>query len=292
MPYTRQDVAAGIVLYQPDLKRLVENIESILPQVDHVVLIDNGSTNIDLILEQYKCNSSISIVRNEKNCGIARALNQICQWAMDHHYHWCVTLDQDSCADKEMVNGFLQYEGLNDQIGIIHPHRRDRNLNLETLQYDGDYEEITDSMRVITSGCMMNLAVWQKLGGFLEELFIDYVDYEFNERLLRAGYRIIRAHKSVILHELGHRTAHNYRGHTVYATNHSAFRRYYMTRNASFFFKKYRSKEEQRKHKKHLLRSAWYILLFEKDRIKKIVAMIRGRASFVGFYNKYKNKAL
>ena len=36
---------AGIVLYNPDLGRLKENIESICKQVDKVILIDNGSDN-------------------------------------------------------------------------------------------------------------------------------------------------------------------------------------------------------------------------------------------------------
>lgn len=289
MHYTQRDIAAGIVLYQPDLNRLEENINRIRPQVNHIVLIDNGSANVDLVSERYGSDASVSIIRNEKNFGIARALNQICQWAMEQGYPWCITMDQDSCAGEGMVDGFLRYEGLDDRIGIIHPHRRDRNVQLETAQYSGEYEEITDSLRVITSGCMMNLAAWKQAGGFLEDLFIDYVDYEFNERLLRAGFRIIRAHKSVILHELGRRTAHNYRGTTIYMTNHSAFRRYYMTRNASFFFKKYRSKEEQRKYIKHLLRTSFYITLFEKDRFKKILAILRGRIASAKFYARHKD---
>ena len=40
---------AGIVLYNPDLGRLKENIESICKQVDKVILIDNGSDNICLL---------------------------------------------------------------------------------------------------------------------------------------------------------------------------------------------------------------------------------------------------
>ena len=50
---------AGIVLYNPDLGRLKENIESICKQVDKVILIDNGSDNIreieDLIKEYLNC---------------------------------------------------------------------------------------------------------------------------------------------------------------------------------------------------------------------------------------------
>lgn len=68
---------AGIVLYNPDLGRLKENIESICKQVDKVILIDNGSDNIreieDLIKEYLNC----ILLKNGENMGIAYALNQI-----------------------------------------------------------------------------------------------------------------------------------------------------------------------------------------------------------------------
>ena len=43
--------AAGIVLYNPDIKRLEENISAIAPQVNELILIDNSSKNIDEIAE-------------------------------------------------------------------------------------------------------------------------------------------------------------------------------------------------------------------------------------------------
>lgn len=62
---------AGIVLYNPDLGRLKENIESICKQVDKVILIDNGSDNIreieDLIKEYLNC----ILLKNGENMGIA-----------------------------------------------------------------------------------------------------------------------------------------------------------------------------------------------------------------------------
>ena len=35
--------AAGIVSYNPDIKRFKENIDSILSQVDKLIIIENGS---------------------------------------------------------------------------------------------------------------------------------------------------------------------------------------------------------------------------------------------------------
>ena len=39
-------IIAGIVLYNPDISRLKENISAIRPQVDKVVLIENGSSDL------------------------------------------------------------------------------------------------------------------------------------------------------------------------------------------------------------------------------------------------------
>ena len=75
---------AGIVLYNPDLGRLKENIESICKQVDKVILIDNGSDNIreieDLIKEYLNC----ILLKNGENMGIAYALNQILKYAYEN----------------------------------------------------------------------------------------------------------------------------------------------------------------------------------------------------------------
>ena len=41
------ECAAGIVTYNPNMKRLIENVNAILPQVEQVILVDNGSANIN-----------------------------------------------------------------------------------------------------------------------------------------------------------------------------------------------------------------------------------------------------
>ena len=69
-------IAAIIVLYNPEMNRLHENIMAVYDQVDEVHLIDNTSNNIASIKEKYKNNKKISFQCNNTNCGIAKALNQ------------------------------------------------------------------------------------------------------------------------------------------------------------------------------------------------------------------------
>ena len=45
---------AGIVTYNPDITRLVENINAIYNQVDNVIIVDNNSKNIAEIEQTIK----------------------------------------------------------------------------------------------------------------------------------------------------------------------------------------------------------------------------------------------
>ena len=95
-------ILAGITLFNPDVARLEENISSIYGQVDRVICVDNGSDNIksieDCVLKNWK---NITIIKNGKNEGIAKALNQMFEFAIEQQYEYVLTLDQDSvCPDN------------------------------------------------------------------------------------------------------------------------------------------------------------------------------------------------
>ena len=47
-----EKIFAGIVLYNPDIERLKENVDNIINQVSRVILVNNGSENTEEI-EQY-----------------------------------------------------------------------------------------------------------------------------------------------------------------------------------------------------------------------------------------------
>ncbi len=45
-------IGAGIVgFFNPDIGRLKENIDAILPQVSESVIVDNGSANVDEVCD-------------------------------------------------------------------------------------------------------------------------------------------------------------------------------------------------------------------------------------------------
>ena len=59
-----QQLCARIILYNLDEKRLQDNIKSIIQQVSHIFIIDNASSNVDLIEKRYEehCKITINII--------------------------------------------------------------------------------------------------------------------------------------------------------------------------------------------------------------------------------------
>ena len=108
-----EKIVAGIISFNPEIKRLKENICAITNQCDCLYLIDNGSGNINDVIELLnKINDEkITLIRNNKNKGIARALNQLCEIALGNGYEWIITLDQDSVCPLNLTAQYKKYIG-------------------------------------------------------------------------------------------------------------------------------------------------------------------------------------
>ncbi|WP_051006313.1 glycosyltransferase [Liquorilactobacillus vini] len=67
-------IGALIVTYNPEVSKLLSNIKAISPQVDRVVVVDNGSINYKNIIEVTNGLNS-EMINLGKNLGIAAAQN-------------------------------------------------------------------------------------------------------------------------------------------------------------------------------------------------------------------------
>lgn len=80
-------------MFDSDIDLLQRNIQSILAQVDKLVLIDNSESTSNEVMKLITA-SSVLIISNNKNLGVAHALNQIknsgqcCFWLTRE---WCNT---------------------------------------------------------------------------------------------------------------------------------------------------------------------------------------------------------
>lgn len=274
-------IVAGITLFHPDLERLKENIDSIVSQVDEVVCIDNGSDNISGIKELLKEYDKISLVENGENVGIAKALNQMFIYAKENAHEWVLTLDQDSVCPENLMSEYKKHLSI-DKLGMLCPLVDDRNyVNVE--EQNGEIEEV---QRCITSASLVPVTVWETVGGFLEELFIDFVDHDFCAKLQESGYKIIRVNAVHLLHEIGNGKDHKLAGIKITTLNHGAFRKYYMARNWYYYIKAHRevldTKTEWLKYYFFFIKT----MLFEDKKSEKWKAMVKGNKDAKELCNK------
>lgn len=140
-----------------------------------------------------------------ENQGIAKALNQLASEAQKGGFDWILTLDQDSVAPSNIIEEFEKYTN-NLNTGMLCPVICDRNKGV-VVEAKDNYKEIDEC---ITSGSLLNIKAWRKIGGFDESMFIDGVDFDICYRLRKNGYKILCIQSVVLLHELGRIVYHRF----------------------------------------------------------------------------------
>lgn len=279
--------AGTVVLYNP-LANIKENILSYISFVDKLYVIDNSSKSNENLLPN---NKKIQYIFNNENVGIAKALNIACQRAIKDGYDFLLTMDQDSkFLEKDIIKLFEFVNNYNWQnVGIISPYHNILTKNVKSN------EDIEHPLEVMTSGNLLNLAVYQKVEKFNEDLFIDCVDTFMCLNLKKNNYDIIRLNNVFLEHHLGNSEIKNIFGKKIILSNHSPLRRYYIMRNTLYVVEKF--KNDFPKYCKYLLkvqRHQMIIVLFEKNGFKKFRYMLRGKRDFkkgiVGGKDESKNK--
>lgn len=284
-------IAAGVVTFNPEAGRLLENIRALSSQVRRIIVFDNGSDNVAEVRQVVQQFQNTELIENGENLGIAAALNRVASAAIAEKFGWLLTLDQDSVCASNMVDTLRDHADASTP--LITPFILDRNkmtlaeftrLALPPTQHFRH----AASKGAITSGGLLNLQVWDELQGFDERFFIDCVDYDLNMRLMRAGYRIVRVNQTYLLHELGQarktwlRTPRKsldgkWYWETFYSFGHSPIRCYYKARNRVLYSRKHwRSIGFANEGIVQIPQQMFLTLAFEENRLRKLRAFIRG----------------
>jgi rhamnosyltransferase len=271
-----------LVTYHPD-GGFAHRFGLVLAQVGAVIIVDNGSAAEALGVLRDLCTSTGSIlICNGENLGVAYALNVGAERAGALGYAWALLLDQDTEVDPDMVERLLAARAscAGERVAIVGSRFRvTAGQAIEPLRLEARgalWEEVES---VITSGSLLSLPAYTAIGRFRDEFFIDHVDTEFCFRARAAGYRVIETIHPLMAHAIGAPTRHTLFGATSWTTNHSADRRYYMARNNTVLLREYGTSGRgpwQWKSIVRCLRVCKRIVYFEKDKVRKIVAVAQG----------------
>jgi len=244
-------VCAIVVSFFPDVATLLRLFVATIPQVDALVVVDNGTS--DAAFDEFCAhveNDKVVILKQPRNIGLAAAFNCGITWARERGFSHVLLLDQDSEPAQGMVGALMQAftsSSSGRRVAAVGPRfhdaREDRyapfvriGFPVSRKLYSTGKDGLVDCDFLISSGSLIPLAALDGIGMMDEGLFIDNVDLEWSFRALAKGYALIGVCTTTMHHRLGHsrRQLPFGLGHIVV---HDPIRLYYIMRNRLLLYR-------------------------------------------------------
>jgi rhamnosyltransferase len=233
-------VIAVIVTYQPDRGRLDALLGAIIPQVTGGIIVDNGDDACFLPPTPGWHFSSM-----KENLGIAKAQNVGIDYARHCDASHVLLLDQDSIPAPDMVDKLLLALASVPSAACVGPNHIDpmrpkaspfvkaRGIRIVPVSPTQN-DNVVVSDFLVSSGCLIPMAVLETVGVMREDLFIDFVDAEWCLRARRYGLLSYGVCSTAMEHMVGSGLI-NVFGRRI--TRHAPIRNFYQMRNAVLLFR-------------------------------------------------------
>ena len=169
-----------------------------------------------------------------------------------------------------------------ESVAVITPRITDRSLGVSSdrREHPNSSNQIRRPPRFINSGSLFRVRALREIGGAWERLHVDLVDSELAIRLDQAGWAELHVPTATLHHSLGHLQAHRMLRRVVFATNHSAARREAIGKGLALVLRRHGlSSRGTRTVLRNAIGNIISMLLFEEDRLKKLIAFVRGMRS-------------
>ena len=251
-------VAAVVVTYEPSIPAARELLQALAPQVDSLVVVDNGSEPA-LVAELAgivtRLSGETELIELGENTGIAAAQNLGIAWARERRAGMVLLSDQDSIPAPDMVarlvaglaaaqeeTGSGAVPGRPGRVAAVGPVTVDERAEGTTLLFEdrrwgprrapvpeSDGALVPVSF-LIASGCLITMEALDAVGPMNEAWFIDHIDLEWGLRARRAHFSLFGVAGASLGHHLGDRMT-RIPGRERAVHIHSPVRNYYMARN-------------------------------------------------------------
>lgn len=250
-PSAAATVCAVLVTHRPDLAVLDAQWRALAPQVAHIVLVDNATPGAG-VDAWCAAHAGVTAVLLPDNLGLAAALNVGITRAREVAGATRVLLlDQDSVPEADMVAALcstLARLERAQRVAAVGPRFRDAREAADApfvrirfpfnrkLRCGGADAAIRCDF-LISSGCLIPLAVLDAVGDMNAALFIDNVDLDWCFRASAAGFVLYGVCGARLQHHLGDARQH-VPGFARGIVVHPPRRLYYMMRNRVWLYRR------------------------------------------------------
>ena len=270
----KNKVGGVVVLYKPIIEETLSNIQTYLDDLDILFCIDNSDVSHEQFFRPlHKCR----YVSLGKNMGVSYALNIGCDCLIKSGCDILFTFDQDTFFEKGCVRTMSRMITNSNNLFVVSPNikRVIRDEGKRVIVDKPLYHSSNELVKwTITSGSGFRVELYKKMRQFDSKLFIGQVDVDFCCTVYSLGGYVCRLGNVFMYQELGNAKEHYFFWKKVYTPNLAPIRYYYIFRNERYLRNKWGKKYEG--YKSPLLQYVVTVLLYEKDKLKKIINMIKG----------------
>lgn len=274
-------VIAVVTAFEPG-PELIDVVESVAPQVDSVIVVDDGSPSLrsdpsGAVRRRLDACAGLgaTVRENPDNRGIAHALNRGVTEALATGADAVLTLDQDTRLGPDYVTRATDHLALAASLGMTDVMASPSLINDDVAPFWFAERGLTLAFEPIQSGLVITRSLLEKIGLFEDELFIDCVETEFYLRARAHGGHALIVPGARIEHRLGTparwvpprllRPLLRGYGAGIEFSQDAPFRHYYIARNRLDLYRRYARREPM-----------WCAVSIVKD------TAIRGRSMLIG----------
>lgn len=225
-----------VVTHDPDIATLKTSLQALRPQIDALILVDNGSgphrvTALETLFSQTPEIAPEQTLFQPENLGLGQAQNAGIAAARALGADSILLMDQDSRPGPTMVQvqktALARLCAAGERPAAIGAHYIEPERATRQPLPPGD-AAAPEMQSVIASGSLIPLDALDQIGPFNEGLFVDFVDIEWCFRARAAGYRCFAARGAQMQHHIGE-TPLRILGRNMAV--HTPSRNYYQMRN-------------------------------------------------------------
>ena len=195
-----------VVTFNPEWRAVFNSIVSNI-NVHDIFISDNSDESNDSLVAELladKDKSRVIYHYNGGNVGIAAAQNAAINFAISRGYNYVFFSDDDSSFNDGIIGKLIDssskllLEGTKLAAICATPLERGGMDKTDRIN-----EQFSSVRNLMSSGSLCPVHVFSVVGLFDEELFIDYVDYEWGWRSLKMGFELFIDTSILFSHRLG-----------------------------------------------------------------------------------------
>lgn len=254
MAIDKKDICAVIVAYGPDFACFDALLNAVFPQVDGLVVVNNGGAGTIRLPDIFQDGSSRScVLQMTRNVGVAAAQNSGIDWAKEHGFSHVILFDQDSEPEAGMVEKLgkvlTELSAAGMPVAAVGPRlidgRDGRTLPFVTFgafhvkRADCRNAAYVRTDFLVSSGMLAPIEVYENVGMLDAGLFIDNVDLDWCFRARDKKLALYGVCETSMLHQIGDsKFSISIFGRSYSIYQHRPLRQYYIQRNRILLYRR------------------------------------------------------